>query len=123
MSINYMLPNEDPAAMEEALKATCLTFAIPGEDHTMGNTLRCMLSSKIECEFAGYSIPHPTQREMNFRLQVIGGKTAVELMIEALDDLIAMAKHVEDTFENIVADLQGQASAQQTQSEDTNMAG
>eukprot|EP01054_Gregarina_sp_Poly1_P003432 Gregarina_sp_Poly_1__3431@NODE_199_length_11565_cov_209_900244_g178_i0_p11_GENE_NODE_199_length_11565_cov_209_900244_g178_i0NODE_199_length_11565_cov_209_900244_g178_i0_p11_ORF_typecomplete_len109_score9_54RNA_pol_L_2/PF13656_6/2_2e24_NODE_199_length_11565_cov_209_900244_g178_i010011327 len=99
MSIGYLLPNEDPAAMEEALKATCLTFAIPGEDHTIGNALRCMLNSKTECEFSGYSIPHPTQRDMNFRLQVVEGTTAVELMIEGLNDLIALSHHVAQTFE------------------------
>eukprot|EP01053_Blabericola_migrator_P002068 Blabericola_migrator_1__2067@NODE_1569_length_4261_cov_130_190987_g1025_i0_p3_GENE_NODE_1569_length_4261_cov_130_190987_g1025_i0NODE_1569_length_4261_cov_130_190987_g1025_i0_p3_ORF_typecomplete_len118_score30_23RNA_pol_L_2/PF13656_6/2_3e22RNA_pol_L/PF01193_24/0_62RNA_pol_L/PF01193_24/5_6e02_NODE_1569_length_4261_cov_130_190987_g1025_i022622615 len=110
MSINYMLPNEDPIAMEQALKSTNLTFAIPGEDHTLGNALRAMLSSKIECEFAGYSIPHPTQRDLNFRLQVLGNKPAVKLMAEAIDDLIGLGKHVAAAYDAAIEQYKANTS-------------
>lgn len=99
MSINYLREVTDPTAKERALKSASVTFSISSEDHTLGNALRSMLSSKMCVDFAGYSIPHPTQTEMNFRLQTVAGRPALETFAEALDDLAKMAGHVQETFE------------------------
>ncbi len=42
------------------------------EDHTLGNSLRNILSQRADVEFCGYSIPHPSENKLNLRLQTIG---------------------------------------------------
>jgi DNA-directed RNA polymerase I and III subunit RPAC2 len=39
------------------------------EDHTLGNSLRYILSKRSDVEFCGYSIPHPSENRMIVRLQ------------------------------------------------------
>lgn len=89
MSINFLQDTADPTLKEKALESSCLTLSITGEDHTLGNALRSILSSKLDVEFAGYSIPHPTMKELNFRLQVLNNGKAITAFAAALDDLSA----------------------------------
>ena len=35
------------------------TFKFINEDHTLGNSLRFMISERSDVEFCGYTIPHP----------------------------------------------------------------
>ena len=42
------------------------------EDHTLGNFLRYVMNGHPECEFAAYSIVHPSENLMNFRVQTTG---------------------------------------------------
>lgn len=71
----------------------CVTFALYGEDHTLGNALRFQLSqySENEVEFCGYSMPHPSEAKVHLRVQVAEGApksvTAVGLLKRALLDL------------------------------------
>ena len=51
---------------------TCATYTFTGEDHTLGNLLRYALIKNPDVEFCGYSITHPSEREMNLRLQTTG---------------------------------------------------
>ncbi|KNG78063.1 RNA polymerase small subunit [Plasmodium falciparum IGH-CR14] len=50
------------------------------------NCLRCILLQKEGVEFAGYTVPHPTQPEINVRIQTTG-KPAIDILKESLDDL------------------------------------
>lgn len=51
---------------------TCATYNFKGEDHTLGNLLRFSLVKNPDVEFCGYSITHPSENEMNLRLQTTG---------------------------------------------------
>ena len=51
---------------------TCATYTFKGEDHTLGNLLRYALIKNPDVEFCGYSITHPSENEMNLRLQTTG---------------------------------------------------
>lgn len=53
---------------------TCATYNFKGEDHTLGNLLRYSLIKNPDVEFCGYSITHPSENEMNLRLQTTGMK-------------------------------------------------
>jgi len=46
-----------------------LTVTFTGEDHTLGNALRHVLSKHPSTDFVGYSVPHPNEPIMNMRLQ------------------------------------------------------
>ena len=47
----------------------CATYVFNNQDHTLGNLLRVVLNGNADVEFAGYSIPHPSQAKMNLRIQ------------------------------------------------------
>ncbi|GIX65270.1 DNA-directed RNA polymerase I/III subunit, putative [Babesia caballi] len=64
-----------------------ITFSIENEDHTLGNTMRTLLVERKDVVFAGYSVPHPMQPEVNIRIQTTGAP-AVKVFAECLDDLV-----------------------------------
>jgi len=46
------------------------TFSIGDEDHTLGNALRhVLIQNSSTVEFAGYSVPHPSERVVQIRVQ------------------------------------------------------
>ena len=51
---------------------TCATYNFKGECHTMGNLLRYALVKNPDVDLAGYSITHPSESELNLRLQTTG---------------------------------------------------
>ncbi|MBN3295986.1 RPAC2 protein, partial [Amia calva] len=51
---------------------SCVTFVLHEEDHTLGNALRYMVMKNPEVEFCGYSITHPSESKINFRIQTRG---------------------------------------------------
>jgi DNA-directed RNA polymerases I and III subunit RPAC2 len=49
---------------------TACTFAIRNEDHTLGNVLRhTLLQNEDTVDFAGYSVPHPSEPIVQIRVQ------------------------------------------------------
>jgi DNA-directed RNA polymerase I and III subunit RPAC2 len=49
---------------------TACTFAIRNEDHTLGNILRhTLIQNEENVEFAGYSVPHPSEPIVQIRVQ------------------------------------------------------
>eukprot|EP01071_Lankesteria_metandrocarpae_P007739 Lankesteria_metandrocarpae@DN4769_c0_g1_i1.p5 len=78
-------------------KNTTATFTIPDEDHTLGNVLRAILCNNADVEFAGYSVPHPTEMEINFRLQTVS-KPCAEVMYDGLRELAAACDVVEKRY-------------------------
>lgn len=95
-----------PGVPAGAATMTSMTFAMSGEDHTLGNALRGVLAARTDVEFVGYSIPHPTQNEMNLRLQTVG-RPAVEILSEGLDDLIGICDHLTNTWRKSVKEFRG----------------
>ena len=45
------------------------TYSIDSEDHTLGNVLRCALMGDDRTTLCGYTVPHPSERVLNLRLQ------------------------------------------------------
>lgn len=89
---------------QEACKAAQLTFTLTGEDHTLGNAIRSILVRKPGVEFAGYSVPHPTQPEMNIRLQTTG-EPAMQLLRESFDDLSNVCDHLDSLYDKALEDF------------------
>ncbi|XP_030252789.1 DNA-directed RNA polymerases I and III subunit RPAC2 isoform X2 [Sparus aurata] len=50
----------------------CVTFVLHDEDHTLGNSLRYMIMKTLDVEFCGYTITHPSESKINFRIQTRG---------------------------------------------------
>mmetsp|Transcript_51128 Transcript_51128/g.95788 ORF Transcript_51128/g.95788 Transcript_51128/m.95788 type:complete len:102 (+) Transcript_51128:90-395(+) len=86
-------------AMEDS---TNVTYQFTGEDHTLGNSLRYMLMKDPDVEFAGYTVPHPSEPQMNVRVQTHPG-TATDTTVErALDNISAVCDHVLKTYKEAV---------------------
>ncbi|KAG7329063.1 hypothetical protein KOW79_007237 [Hemibagrus wyckioides] len=89
-----------------------VTFVLHEEDHTLGNSLRYMIMKNPDVEFCGYSITHPSESKINFRIQTRGGLPATEPLRKGLNDLTDVCKHVLHTFETQLKDFrekQGEA--------------
>ncbi|EIN08631.1 RBP11-like subunits of RNA polymerase [Punctularia strigosozonata HHB-11173 SS5] len=68
------------------------TFQIADETHTIGNALRWMIMKNPKVEFCGYSVPHPSEPNINVRIQMYDNLSALDALIDALnrlDDLFA----------------------------------
>ncbi|KAI8898424.1 DNA-directed RNA polymerase [Globomyces pollinis-pini] len=74
------------------------TFCISEEDHTLGNALRYIVMKNPAVTFCGYSLPHPSEYMVNFRIQTDGTISAVDALHKGLDDLCDLCEHVKTTF-------------------------
>eukprot|EP00922_Rhytidocystis_sp_ex-Travisia-forbesii_P025183 GHVS01036980.1.p1 GENE.GHVS01036980.1~~GHVS01036980.1.p1 ORF type:complete len:142 (+),score=23.93 GHVS01036980.1:84-509(+) len=63
-----------PSNAGAADNASSLTFVIPNEDHSLGNALRWVIMQDPSVEFCGYSVPHPSERLIALRLQMVESK-------------------------------------------------
>ncbi|SCM02726.1 DNA-directed RNA polymerases I and III subunit RPAC2, putative [Plasmodium chabaudi chabaudi] len=88
---------EDKAYFQNLKTITHATFCFENEDHTLGNCLRCILLQKEGIEFAGYTVPHPTQAEINLRIQTTG-EPAINILKDSLDDLSNICTIMLDKF-------------------------
>ncbi|KTW26088.1 DNA-directed RNA polymerase I and III subunit RPAC2 [Pneumocystis carinii B80] len=88
----YILP-------DTANDLSSVTFQIIKEDHTLANSLRYVIMKNPDVEFCGYSIPHPSEPKLNFRIQTYRKVSAVDVFLKGLDDLIALCDHIADTFQ------------------------
>ncbi|XP_062380512.1 DNA-directed RNA polymerases I and III subunit RPAC2 [Sardina pilchardus] len=77
----------------------CVTFVLHEEDHTLGNSLRYMIMKNPEVDFCGYSITHPSESKINFRIQTRGGLPATEGLRKGLNELSDVCQHVLSTFQ------------------------
>ncbi|KTF88381.1 hypothetical protein cypCar_00036356 [Cyprinus carpio] len=57
----------------------------------------CFYSQDVE--FCGYSITHPSESKINFRIQTRDGVAASEPLRSGLNNLTEVCKHVLHTFE------------------------
>ncbi|KAJ8325286.1 RNA polymerase subunit AC19 [Batrachochytrium dendrobatidis] len=78
------------------------TFCISNEDHTLGNALRYIIMKNPAVSFCGYSVPHPSEYQINLRIQTDGSITAVDALHKGLDDLVDMTTHVKESFKDKV---------------------
>ncbi|CAK0748214.1 hypothetical protein CVIRNUC_001822 [Coccomyxa viridis] len=77
---------------------TGATFALEDEDHTLANALRFLLNRNPNVSFVGYSIPHPSEKVVNLRIQTTGEISAVEALRQACQSLKQLCGHMKATF-------------------------
>mmetsp|Transcript_4077 Transcript_4077/g.8180 ORF Transcript_4077/g.8180 Transcript_4077/m.8180 type:complete len:120 (+) Transcript_4077:196-555(+) len=80
------------------------TYRIGDQDHTLGNVLRNILVKGMEDEvdFAGYSVPHPSEAILQMRVQLSNRatlETADDALMDSCDALQQICKHVEGVVE------------------------
>jgi DNA-directed RNA polymerase I and III subunit RPAC2 len=62
-------PVDDDTNLKSTVGAPNLSFIIRDEDHTLGNSLRYVIMKNPAVDFCGYTIPHPSESKINFRIQ------------------------------------------------------
>ncbi|KAL0246539.1 hypothetical protein GEMRC1_007751 [Eukaryota sp. GEM-RC1] len=77
---------------------SCATFKITDESHTIGNALRNVVSRRPDVDFCAYSIPHPIEPVLNFRIQTRNNVPPLEVMQGGLSTLKDMTTVVLDRF-------------------------
>ena len=65
------------------------TFVIENEDHTMGGLLQWMLLQDQRVDFAGYTVPHPTDHKIHVRIQTTDTPAVI-----VLNDALTQLQHV-----------------------------
>ena len=84
------------------------TFAIGNEDHTLGNSIRHVLMNTSKVEFAGYSVPHPSEPVVHIRVQTSKSKNeqdrerASDVLKEACETLVSQCDLVIDQLEEVL---------------------
>ena len=108
MSVNEVRPTKSSIDFEVRGEGGAATFCIGNEDHTLANALRHVLMNSADTvEFAGYSVPHPSEPVVQIRVQTIrqeheARKLAAEALSEACHTLEAQCQHVLNKLEEIL---------------------
>ncbi|XP_072401444.1 DNA-directed RNA polymerases I and III subunit RPAC2 [Diabrotica undecimpunctata] len=95
------MPIAQLSGNEASESAKSKTFIFHDEGHTLGNALRCVVSSYPEVQFCGYTVPHPAESKMHFRIQVHSGK-AVDILKRGLEDLMKVCDITLEKFDEEV---------------------
>jgi DNA-directed RNA polymerase subunit L len=88
------------------------TFRFHEETHTIGNGLRHLLARDPNTEYVAYTIPHPSEPYLNFRLQCYEG-SAQDHLLQGLSTFGDVADVILNEFERALADVQGGEVTQQ----------
>ncbi|GAA5966102.1 hypothetical protein JCM3765_002605 [Sporobolomyces pararoseus] len=89
-----------PGATEGLTQAT---YCILEEDHTIGNLLRWMLMKNPAVEFCGYSAPHPSEAKIHIRIQMYDGKSSLDALNEALDNVEQLTETILEQYTEALA--------------------
>lgn len=84
-----------------------VTFVLEDEDHTLANSLCYFLNKDPNVAFCGYSIPHPSERKVNLRVQTTGEVSAKAALKTACENLKQVCGHVHKTFKEESEQFQG----------------
>nr|CAD7434230.1 unnamed protein product [Timema monikensis] len=74
------------------------TFVFSEGGHTVGNALRSIVSRYPEVLFCGYTVPHPAEANMHFRIQTSGIR-AVDVLRRGIEDLEKLCDHTINSFQ------------------------
>ncbi|XP_004927970.1 probable DNA-directed RNA polymerases I and III subunit RPAC2 [Bombyx mandarina] len=89
------LPGDDDSG------PTCRTYVFRNESHTLGNSLKCIINKYDDVEFCGYTVPHPAESKMHFRIQA-RETPALEVLKRGLKDLEMVCDHTINLFDKEV---------------------
>lgn len=64
-----------------------------------------LLFHSNDVQFCGYTVPHPSENKMHFRIQTVNGISAVEALVRGLGDLENVCDHTIKLFEKEVHDF------------------
>ena len=109
MSVNEVKLKQAPIAFQ--VRGTgppsSRTFAIGDEDHTIGNATRHILMQDARVNFAGYSVPHPSEPVVHIRVQTKPESecTAVDALKEACQTLHAQCNEVMERLEDLLPEV------------------
>ncbi|XP_059060175.1 probable DNA-directed RNA polymerases I and III subunit RPAC2 [Achroia grisella] len=81
------------------------TYVFQNESHTLGNSLKCIISRYEDVQFCGYTVPHPAESKMHFRIQA-KETPALEILKRGLADLEKVCDHTLELFEQEVKEYQ-----------------
>eukprot|EP00088_Acartia_fossae_P066027 TRINITY_DN815_c0_g1_i4.p1 TRINITY_DN815_c0_g1~~TRINITY_DN815_c0_g1_i4.p1 ORF type:complete len:116 (-),score=13.37 TRINITY_DN815_c0_g1_i4:112-459(-) len=88
----------------------CRTYVFRKENHTLGNCLRTMLLKNPQVQFAGYTIPHPSEDVMHLRIQTVEGYPAQSALRKAFVDLKTHASQLKTKFVTAVDNFEKEGS-------------
>ena len=91
---------------ESSIDEFSKTFTINSEDHTLANALRYLIMKNPNVIFCGYTIPHPSEFKVNFRIQTNKKVTALDVLEKGLNDLNGQSSHVLNVFENSIREFE-----------------
>ncbi|KAJ9574589.1 hypothetical protein L9F63_008216, partial [Diploptera punctata] len=74
------------------------TFVFKEGGHTIGNALRCIITRYPDVVFCGYTVPHPSENNMHFRIKTTG-PPAVDILRRGIEDLEKLCDHTLSTFQ------------------------
>uniref|UniRef100_A0A1B0G937 DNA-directed RNA polymerases I and III subunit RPAC2 n=1 Tax=Glossina morsitans morsitans TaxID=37546 RepID=A0A1B0G937_GLOMM len=74
------------------------TFVFQDEGHTLGNSLKTIVTRYPDVDFCGYTIPHPAENKLHFRIQSSQSR-AIDILKRGLEDLEKLCDHTITTFE------------------------
>ncbi|CAA80165.1 putative DNA-directed RNA polymerases I and III subunit RPAC2 [Caenorhabditis elegans] len=87
----------DPKSFEQ--DPSNLTLIMYEEDHTIGNSIKHILSRMDEVEFCGYNVPHPLEDKILFRVQTKDGINALEVLAKAFESVEQIFSTIRGKFE------------------------
>jgi DNA-directed RNA polymerase subunit L len=105
------------------------TVVLNGEDHTLGNSLRYVLSHQPGVDFVGYSVPHPSENKIHLRIQTKSIKskgssevhhpTLTESLVGSLDFLSEMCDVMSSKLDQAEENARKQGIKQKTKPDPT----
>ncbi|KAF7987388.1 hypothetical protein HCN44_003150 [Aphidius gifuensis] len=84
-------------AGDESSNDKSRTFVFQEEGHTLGNALRSVIAQYPHVNFCGYTVPHPAEAKMHFRIQMSKGR-AIDALRNGLEDLEKLCDHTTEKF-------------------------
>jgi len=77
------------------------TFVFKEGGHTFGNALSCIISRYPDVVLCGYTILHPSEATMHFRIQTTR-PAAIDVLKRGIEDLEKLCDHTLTVFQDEV---------------------
>ena len=74
------------------------TFVLYDEDHTLGNALRHVVMRDASTDFCGYTVPHPSEKNLHLRIQT-RKKSAENALVDGASTLKQICSTVVSEFD------------------------
>eukprot|EP00213_Chloropicon_mariensis_P000500 CAMPEP_0197470258 /NCGR_PEP_ID=MMETSP1309-20131121/886_1 /TAXON_ID=464262 /ORGANISM="Genus nov. species nov., Strain RCC998" /LENGTH=98 /DNA_ID=CAMNT_0043006921 /DNA_START=58 /DNA_END=354 /DNA_ORIENTATION=+ len=83
-----------------------LTMTLNNEDHTLGAVIVDVLNKSPSVLFAGYTIPHPSERQVKLCVQTDGKITPKQALVKASEQLSNMCSSTDKLFRSKVEEFE-----------------